>query len=128
MNVLLDEVKACPIRNCDGKMRPKSSIITAYNWALPLHCSGCNTVRFLCRLCNNLPNHGRRLGKKCLIAKTYLWRHNVIHHLESLHESAVPKKNSESTDVQSNVSTIIRASGVTSKVGSKELIIRENIA
>ena len=79
--ILLWDDNGCQIKDCSGKLLYSDSTKSVYNWAIPLKCNKCETVRFIfCKICSsesNCPN--KRLGVNSLIIKYRLWKHNESH-------------------------------------------------
>ena len=65
----------CPKQNCKGVLLHCDRVTTAYDWAIPLQCNRCKTVRFMCKECVSQ----RKFGSNYILHKQYMWRHNMKH-------------------------------------------------
>ena len=85
----------CLKSKCKGVLLVCDCITTAYNWALPLQCNRCKTVRFMCKECVA----PRKFGGKYILHKQYLWRHNSNHTRNKDFSESKSDSNTKSIDI-----------------------------
>ena len=69
----------CPIHSCDGILKPVNSKKSSYDWAVPIVCNHCKTLRYYCKLCIESKHRKKRIITNYVMIKSYLWRHNLSH-------------------------------------------------